>query len=294
MKTQIATILFIFIFILPFSLFAQKGELALASISYEFVHVTDTNNRDMPRKEEMIVYLGQHASVYKSLTLAKRMEEAQLRMKEMGVSPAPGRVNSIRISSPNISNEELYLFPRENRLAILDKIADTDYVIDLMFPEIAWEIGEETKEIGGYQCQQAIGSFGGREYTAWFAPDLPFSFGPWKLHGLPGLILQAEDSKHEVFFNFLSFDQVGEDMEVAVTLPLNSVRTNPKDFAKAKDAFQKNPMMGNPAMAGGNAKTVMVFKDASGREVSRDEMQANMERSRRENEAKNNNPLELP
>jgi GLPGLI family protein len=293
MKRQITTFLFLLIFISSQPLFAQKNELALASISYEFVHVTDTNNRDMPRKEEMIVYLGQYASVYKSLTLAKRMEEAQLRMKEMGVSQGPGRVNSIRISSPNISNEELYLFPRESRLAILDKISDTDYVIDLKFPEIAWEMGEETKEIGGYLCQQAFGSFGGRQYTVWFAPDLPFSFGPWKLHGLPGLILQAEDSKQEVFFNFLSFDQVGEETEVAVALPLNSVRTNPKDFAKAKEAFQKNPIMGNPVMAGGNTKTVMVFKDASGREVSRDEMQANMERSRRENEAKNNNPLEL-
>lgn len=290
MKRQITTFLFLLMF--SHSLFAQKKESALASISYEFIHVTDTNSRDMPRKEEMIVYLGQHASVYKSLTLAKRMEEAQLRMKEMGASSGSGRINSIRISSPNISNEELFLFPVENRLAILDKIADTDYVIDLKFPEIAWEMGEETKEIGGYPCQQAIGSFGGREYTAWFAPDLPFSFGPWKLHGLPGLILQAEDSKKEVSFNFMSFDRLG-NIEMAVSVPPNSVRTNAQDFAKAKEAYQKNPMIGNPGMAGGNANTVMVLKDASGREVSKDEMQANMERNRKENETKNNNPLEL-
>lgn len=162
MKTQILISLF---FLFPAFLFAQENELALASISYEFIHVNDTNNRDEPRKEEMIVYLGQHGSVYKSLTLAKRMEEIQLRMKEMGGPQPPGARSSIRISSPTISSSELLLLPREKRLVILDKIVDTEYVIDSDFPEIAWEMGEETKEIGGYTCQQAIGSFGGREYT---------------------------------------------------------------------------------------------------------------------------------
>jgi GLPGLI family protein len=289
MKVKLYISLFL---VFPVLLFAQENQLAIASVSYEFIHVNDTNNRNEPRKEEMIVYLGQQGSVYKSLTLAKRMEEIQLRMKEMGVSHPSGAKSSIRIASPNISSSALLLLPREKRLVILDKIGDTDYVIDSNFPEIDWEIGEESKDIAGYRCQQATGSFGGRDYTVWFAPDLPFSFGPWKLHGLPGLILQAEDSKKEVIFNFLNFDKV-DDVEVTVSIPSNSVRTNANDFAKAKEAFQKNPMMGmgGPTTAGGNTNRVIIMKDASGREISRDEMQANMERSRKENEAKNNNPL---
>jgi hypothetical protein len=42
---------------------------------------------------------------------------------------------------------------------------------------------------------EATLNFAGRAYTAWFTPDLPASFGPYKFHGLPGLILEIYDSK---------------------------------------------------------------------------------------------------
>lgn len=62
-----------------------------------------------------------------------------------------------------------------------------------------WEIKEEEKRIGNYICKKAIGKFRGREYTAWFAEEIPIASGPWKLFGLPGLILEAFDSKMEFY-----------------------------------------------------------------------------------------------
>lgn len=57
-----------------------------------------------------------------------------------------------------------------------------------------WRLHEGKTTITGYKCYRATLSYGGRVWTVWYAPDLPVSAGPWKLCGLPGLVLKAEDS----------------------------------------------------------------------------------------------------
>ena len=63
-----------------------------------------------------------------------------------------------------------------------------------------WTLAGKDSIIADYPCQQAETFYRGRHWTVWFTPDIPVSDGPWKLHGLPGLILQAEDS--ERWFSF--------------------------------------------------------------------------------------------
>ena len=58
-----------------------------------------------------------------------------------------------------------------------------------------WSLTGEADQVGDYQCQKAVTSFGGRKWTAWFCPDIPVDGGPYKFRGLPGLILKVEDSE---------------------------------------------------------------------------------------------------
>ncbi len=57
----------------------------------------------------------------------------------------------------------------------------------------------------------ATSDFRGRHWTAWFATDIPVSDEPWKLGGLPGLILKAYDKGHQYTFTAVGLERVAEE-----------------------------------------------------------------------------------
>lgn len=73
-------------------------------------------------------------------------------------------------------------------------------------PNIMWSLKPETKNIGKFNCKKATALFRGRNYTAWYSPEIPLPYGPWKLQGLPGLILEAYDTDKEIFWYFKSLE----------------------------------------------------------------------------------------
>lgn len=83
-------------------------------------------------------------------------------------------------------------------------------------PEINWVITNETKVISNMQCTKAVGVYGDRTFTAWFSSDFPTHFGPWKLYGLPGVVVEAYDNNREIQFNLRSIKK--NDKPVSVDL----------------------------------------------------------------------------
>lgn len=65
---------------------------------------------------------------------------------------------------------------------------------------IEWYFTGQSKSLQGFTCLEAYGQFAGRKYTIWFTDSISSYFGPWKLHGLPGLVLEAYDESREVNF----------------------------------------------------------------------------------------------
>ncbi|MBR0270350.1 MAG: GLPGLI family protein, partial [Prevotella sp.] len=63
-------------------------------------------------------------------------------------------------------------------------------------PDIAWTLTDDTLTVSGYLCQQATATYRGVEWRVWYTEEIPSSAGPWRLRGLPGMIVQAENEAH--------------------------------------------------------------------------------------------------
>lgn len=71
-------------------------------------------------------------------------------------------------------------------------VDNDDFFIHDKVPAPQWKIDKtSTKKIAGYECYKATTNFRGSNITAYYAKDLPYSVGPFKFFGLPGLILDV-------------------------------------------------------------------------------------------------------
>lgn len=118
-----------------------------------------------------------------------------------------------------------------------------------------WEIGDSTKVILGYECLMATTGYHGRKWTAWFTPEIPVQNGPWKLDGLPGLILQASAEGGQYSFIATGIQESARPI-VPVYLANDYEKTERIGYLKSKRAFMDNPMGKINARFGGAGVTI--------------------------------------
>lgn len=81
----------------------------------------------------------------------------------------------------------------DNGVTLYGKFGEDQGFYTEPLEEMNWTIVEDsTTTVLGYECIMAKSDYHGRHWKAWFTPEIPIPFGPWKLRGLPGLILKAD------------------------------------------------------------------------------------------------------
>jgi GLPGLI family protein len=78
-----------------------------------------------------------------------------------------------------------------------------------------WNISSEKKKIDKFTAQKATTVFGGRTWEAWFTQEIPFPYGPYKFHGLPGLILEISDSKENYIFSLRGNKNITKNIDTS-------------------------------------------------------------------------------
>lgn len=152
-----------------------------------------------------------------------------------------------------------------NIMKVYDGAGMEQYVVEEPLENIEWTLVEDsTKNVLGYDCLMAATNYHGRKWTAWFTPEIPVQAGPWKLSGLPGLILEA-DADNGVYSFVATGIQNADRPIVPVYLADRYEKITRKDFLKAKRSFLDNPLGQINAKYGasGVVKEDIKFADAS-------------------------------
>lgn len=298
--------------------FAQNPDKALAKVSYSFSHIQDTTQKDKPFTENMLLVIGKNASVYTSYDKINRQMEIQKQLQEQMKNQAGNNSFKLNVSSGSpgkaLSQLDYFYFAKENKFLTKERLFN-NYLVEEPLTKIPWKITKDTTSFSGIHCQKATAYFKGRNWIAWYAPELPFQSGPWKLNGLPGLIIEAYDEKKEVMFQFAGMENIttsgesekkvvdndpkiigangnaiqiasfggldnGNPYEHEIKLPVDAIRTTRKELDKLKEARDKDPQGFMKTQAAASGANIVINGSAAPRLTA----------------PKNvlNNPIELP
>jgi GLPGLI family protein len=251
---------------------AQKTDTARMLVHYKFTWIRDTTNKANPYTENMVLYVGQSAGAYRSYDGVVYKAQFKKAFAEAAAASPDGHP---MINRRGVGTEvEYYQFPNEKKLFTKDQLMMNNYLVDGLMPTINWKTSVDTATFGGLHCQKATCHFKGRDYTAWFCPDLPVQIGPWKLNGLPGVIVDAHDAKNEVVFKFDGVEKaiptppkseaavaekdqppilrdLDDDMNL-IGAPPRTIKTTQKEFDKLKETMRKDPQAFAQAIMAGN------------------------------------------
>nr|WP_320057841.1 GLPGLI family protein [uncultured Bacteroides sp.] len=176
-------------------------DAASLKCTYKFTHLFDTLDTSSIHPDIHTLLIGKEISKYYSQNYIDycTLYEAKQTTDELPIRGTCGL-------------EVFKDYPQKGKMTVTDLGGEisfgTNFIYEENMPEISWEIQRDTMSILFYKCQKATAEFRGRKYEAWFTTAIPFSNGPWKLGGLPGLILKAEDDKKEVTFECIGIERL--------------------------------------------------------------------------------------
>lgn len=216
---------------------------------YKFSQPVKINNQTIQQSDTLTLDIGAKASHYYDPARAMRdslfgdfMSNKLNPSTIQSVSVLKGEEASLFDTSSGTTHESgakgetahLYKKRQENEIIIIETAENSPNkyrCIDNIIPK--WNIQTDTLTVLGYLCQKATTSFRGRMYEAWFTSDIPVNDGPWKLYGLPGLILKANDTENLFLFEIIGLEHLNPATDITMAKE-DYIKASRKDLEKLK------------------------------------------------------------
>lgn len=262
--------------LLTTSLLAQKADTIIARAYYTYTNQADTIFRKPVKAQQMALFMGKNASFYTSIDRIKHhisVERALLNNNNSNGKPTVFKID--QKATDWMNNLSYFNFSNENKLHTKASITQFNYLYEEEKPIIDWKVTKDKQTIKGIKCEKATALVDGNLWTVWFASSIPFPFGPEKLNGLPGLILEASTENKQISLKFvglenakqgdfnrendakkdktntlgsispidylMGFDVANAYFDNIIKLPSNAIKTTKEKFKRLEEAYKQDP-----------------------------------------------------
>lgn len=177
-----------------------RQKAIIDEVNYRFTYRTMFSEDTVGRNkyyDDQVLEIGTKYVRYYSL-FSEVMDSTWYKHSVTGERKSPGgsykRTEDLQADEIGQYEDLFFYYPEPGVLTVIKGIRNKTYSYSETIPSFDWKITGKTGPVLGYECNEAVTEFRGRKWHVWFAYDIPLRYGPWKLGGLPGLILKAEDA----------------------------------------------------------------------------------------------------
>ncbi|MFT4031720.1 MAG: GLPGLI family protein [Siphonobacter sp.] len=150
---------------------------------------------------------------------------------------------------------------------------------------LVWHIENQQDTVSGYLCTKATTQYCGRTYEAWFAPEIPFSDGPYIFKGLPGLIVKLSDTRNHYVYTLEQFGKYSGKVTEMLTYRRNPpVSQTHQQVFKMRELYRTDPLEASAMYRGIDMRNLKVSSNGGPYKPMRESLP---------DRSWDNNPLEL-
>jgi len=202
--------------------FSQKN----IKIEYEIVINTDRNEA-IKRTEYLYVNGEKNKTFY-----TERLDSSENK-KNINVEDEDGENKIKLVLSSGVAGFN-YLDYTENQIITREDIFGKSYLIKEEIPVFEWKLHNDTKTLDNVVLNKATCYFRGRNYTAWYSIETPIEYGPWKFHGLPGLIYEIYDDSHQYIWFLKKVAFIEDEFKFSEIINKKDVFITTKEYVELK------------------------------------------------------------
>jgi len=260
--------------------------------TYEYSAVSDSTNKDDVQKELLVLDVNKNGSIFYSL---EKFKSDSIQYDELQ-KQANSDAEIINVKS-TYKGKILYTISKNYpgfETFLHTALANDRYKVTDERKQV-WKILPEKQKIGEFETQKAETNSFGRKWVAWFAPDLPIQDGPYKFHGLPGLIIKNEDKTTSHSFELKGISDYVDNRKLEIDEERNVEKEIAINYSKYKKlALEQfnDPSKSLREMMNRAGQNFKIF-GPDGREMKPAEVIKQRELEAKEKHKKNNNPIEL-